>query len=33
MNKHLQQLIQIAQIDKEADALVPVMQQKHENAR
>lgn len=31
MNKHLQQLIQIAQIDKEADALVPVMQQKHEN--
>lgn len=31
MNKHLQQLIQIAQIDKESDALLPIIQQKHEN--
>lgn len=31
MNKHLQQLIQIAQIDTESDALVPVMQEKRAN--
>lgn len=31
MNKHLQQLIQIAQIDTESDALVPVMLQKREH--